>query len=56
MSSVMWFRRDLRMRDNPALREVPLAVGGRHDQRGVVATCNYEARRYGIHSLSLIHI
>ena len=38
------------MRDNPALRDVPLAVGGRHDQRGVVATCNYEARRYGIHS------
>ena len=38
------------MRDNPALREVPLAVGGRPDQRGVVATCNYEARRYGIHS------
>ena len=38
------------MRDNPALRGVPLAVGGRPDQRGVVATCNYEARRYGIHS------
>ncbi len=38
------------MRDNPALREVALAVGGRADQRGVVATCNYEARRYGIHS------
>ncbi|MFB9246154.1 DNA polymerase IV [Massilia antarctica] len=38
------------MRDNPALREVALAVGGRPDQRGVVATCNYEARRYGIHS------
>lgn len=38
------------MRDNPALRAVPLAVGGRADQRGVVATCNYEARRYGIHS------
>jgi DNA polymerase-4 len=38
------------MRDNPALRDVPLAVGGRVDQRGVVATCNYEARRYGIHS------
>ncbi len=38
------------MRDNPALRDVPLAVGGRPDQRGVVATCNYEARRYGIHS------
>jgi len=25
-------------------------VGGRADQRGVIATCNYEARRYGIHS------
>jgi DNA polymerase-4 len=38
------------MRDNPALCELPVAVGGRADQRGVVATCNYEARRYGIHS------
>ena len=38
------------MRDDPSLRDVPLAVGGRPDQRGVVATCNYEARRYGIHS------
>jgi DNA polymerase-4 len=38
------------MRDNPALRDLPVAVGGRVDQRGVVATCNYEARRYGIHS------
>ena len=38
------------MRDDPSLREVPVAVGGRADQRGVIATCNYEARRYGIHS------
>lgn len=38
------------MRDDPSLRDVPLAVGGRPDQRGVVATCNYDARRYGIHS------
>lgn len=38
------------MRDNPALRGHPLAVGGRPDQRGVVATCNYEARRFGVHS------
>jgi DNA polymerase-4 len=44
------FYASVEMRDNPALREVPLAVGGRADQRGVVATCNYEARRYGIHS------
>jgi len=40
----------IEMRDNPALRDVPLAVGGRADQRGVVATCNYAARRFGVHS------
>ncbi|HZX29353.1 MAG TPA: DNA polymerase IV [Telluria sp.] len=44
------FYASVEMRDNPALRGVPLAVGGRADQRGVVATCNYEARRYGVHS------
>jgi DNA polymerase-4 len=44
------FYASVEMRDNPALRDLPLAVGGRVDQRGVVATCNYEARRYGIHS------
>lgn len=44
------FYASVEMRDNPSLRDVPLAVGGRADQRGVVATCNYEARRYGIHS------
>ncbi len=38
------------MRDDPALRTVPVAVGGRADQRGVVATCNYEARRFGVKS------
>jgi DNA polymerase-4 len=38
------------MRDDPGLRGKPLAVGGRPDTRGVVATCNYEARRFGIHS------
>nr|WP_277753174.1 DNA polymerase IV [Lacisediminimonas profundi] len=38
------------MRDDPSLQGKPLAVGGRADQRGVVATCNYEARRYGVHS------
>lgn len=37
------------MRDNPAYRDVPLAVGG-DSRRGVVATCNYLAREYGIHS------
>lgn len=38
------------MRDQPELRGKPLAVGGASDRRGVVATCNYEARRFGIHS------
>src|SRR6201991_2609629 len=38
------------MRDDPSLRGRPLAVGGRPEQRGVVATCNYEARRFGVHS------
>jgi DNA polymerase-4 len=38
------------MRDNPALRGRPVAVGGRPDQRGVVATCNYEARSFGVRS------
>ncbi len=38
------------MRDDPALRDRPIAVGGRPEQRGVVATCNYEARKYGVRS------
>jgi DNA polymerase-4 len=38
------------MRDDPSLRDVPLAVGGSADRRGVISTCNYQAREYGIHS------
>ncbi|WP_262964030.1 DNA polymerase IV [Methylobacter psychrophilus] len=37
-------------RDCPAYRNRPIIVGGSPDARGVVATCSYEARRYGIHS------
>jgi DNA polymerase-4 len=44
------FYASVEMRDEPSLRGRPLAVGGRPDQRGVIATCNYEARRFGIHS------
>lgn len=38
------------MRDNPELAGKPIAVGGLPDKRGVVATCNYEARKFGIRS------
>jgi len=40
----------IEMRDDPSLTDIPLAVGGRPDARGVIATCNYIARRYGVHS------
>ena len=38
------------MRDDPSLAILPIAVGGRAERRGVVATCNYAARAYGVHS------
>nr|WP_298414260.1 DNA polymerase IV [uncultured Halomonas sp.] len=38
------------MQDNPALRNIPLAIGGSADRRGVIATCNYPARAFGVHS------
>lgn len=38
------------MRENPKLQDKPIAVGGSPHGRGVIATCNYLARQYGIHS------
>src|SRR5690606_2147507 len=38
------------MRDDPSLANRPMAVGGLAEQRGVIATCNYEARAYGVRS------
>jgi len=38
------------MLDHPEWREIPLAVGGAADRRGVISTCNYPARRFGVHS------
>ncbi|MDH1265850.1 DNA polymerase IV [Pseudomonas sp. GD03944] len=40
----------IEMRDDPSLANKPLAVGGAADRRGVIATCNYEARAYGVRS------
>jgi len=44
------FYASVEMRDNPALRGKPLIIGALPKERGVVATCSYEARKYGVHS------
>jgi len=38
------------MRENPRLASRPIAVGGAPDKRGVIATCNYPARAFGVRS------
>ena len=40
----------IEMRDNPSLKNKPVAVGGTVAQRGVLSTCNYAARKFGLHS------
>lgn len=38
------------VRDNPKLVGKPLIIGALPSERGVVATCSYEARKFGVHS------
>src|SRR5437868_86659 len=40
----------IEVRDRPSLRGKPVAVGGARDRRGVLTTCNYEARKFGVRS------
>ncbi len=40
----------IEMRDDPSLRGRPVAVGGDPNRRGVIATANYVARKFGVHS------
>src|SRR6266513_1164311 len=40
----------IEVRDRPSLRGKPVAVGGARDRRGVLTTCNYEAREFGVRS------
>lgn len=44
------FYASIEIRNNPALQGKPVAVGGKANQRGVLTTCNYEARKFGLHS------
>ncbi|MEN8174245.1 MAG: DNA polymerase IV [Pseudomonadota bacterium] len=40
----------IEQRDHPQWWGLPVVVGAEPGKRGVVATCSYEARRYGVHS------
>jgi DNA polymerase-4 len=43
------FFASVEQRDNPELKGKPVIVGGA-SERGVVSTCSYEARKFGVHS------
>ena len=50
----MWtstrFFASVEQRDNPELIGKPVIVGAAPGHRGVVSTCSYEARAFGVHS------
>ncbi|WP_425446559.1 DNA polymerase IV [Dethiothermospora halolimnae] len=44
------FYASIEQRDNPKLKDKPIAVGGNPNGRGVVCAASYEARKYGVKS------
>jgi len=44
------FYASVEVRDNPSLAGRPLIIGSLPHERGVVSTCSYEAREFGVHS------
>jgi DNA polymerase-4 len=44
------FFASVEQRDHPEWRGKPVIVGAPPDRRGVVSTCSYEARKFGVHS------
>ncbi|MBR1738184.1 MAG: DNA polymerase IV [Firmicutes bacterium] len=44
------FYASVEIRDDPKLSGKPLIIGSLPSERGVVATCSYEARKFGVHS------
>ncbi len=44
------FYASVEQRDHPEYRGLPVIVGGSPESRGVVSTCSYEARKFGVRS------
>lgn len=45
-----YFFAQVEIRDNPILKDKPVAIGGSKYSRGVLSTCNYIARSFGVKS------
>lgn len=44
------FYASVEIRDDPSLKGRPVIIGSLPHERGIVATCSYEAREFGVHS------